>query len=49
MQMENLNMKNDRDDFKMRNIAFSSVIFDEFLKELAGICEEHSVQQFASD
>lgn len=26
-----------------RNIAYSAVIFDEFVKELAAICQEHSL------
>ena len=28
---------------RARNLAFSAVIFDEFVKELAAICQEHSV------
>ena len=31
------------EDVRTRNIAFSAVIFDEFVKELAAICQEHSV------
>ena len=31
------------EDLKTRNIALSAVIYDEFIKELAAICEEHSV------
>ncbi|CAF0733065.1 unnamed protein product [Brachionus calyciflorus] len=34
---------NDWEDMRSRNIAFSAVIFDEFVKELAAICQEHSV------
>lgn len=34
---------NDWDDMRSRNIAYSAVIFDEFVKELAAICQEHSV------
>jgi hypothetical protein len=33
------------DDIKTRNIAYSVVIYDEFLKELASICQEHCIQQ----
>jgi hypothetical protein len=33
------------DDVKTRNIAYSVVIYDEFLKELASICQEHCIQQ----
>lgn len=31
------------DDLNTRNIAFTAVIYDEFIKELAAICQEHSV------
>ena len=31
------------ENLQTRNIAFSAVIFDEFLKELAAICQEHCV------
>lgn len=31
------------EDVRTRNIAFSAVVFDEFVKELAAICQEHSV------
>lgn len=34
---------NDWEDIRTRNIAFSAVIFDEFVKELAAICQEHSI------
>jgi hypothetical protein len=34
---------NEWEDIRTRNIAFSAVIFDEFVKELAAICQEHSV------
>ncbi|CAF4385087.1 unnamed protein product, partial [Adineta steineri] len=37
------------DDPKTRNIAYCAVIFNEFLKELAAITLEHSVQQFDDD
>ncbi|CAF4591156.1 unnamed protein product [Rotaria socialis] len=37
---------NEWDDPKTRNIAYCAVIYNEFLKELAAITLEHSVQQF---
>ena len=37
------------DDPKIRNIVYCAVIFNEFLKELAAITLEHSVQQFDDD
>ncbi|UJR16017.1 hypothetical protein I4U23_002931 [Adineta vaga] len=40
---------NEWDDPKTRNIAYCAVIFNEFLKELAAITLEHSVQQFDDD
>ncbi|CAF1111726.1 unnamed protein product [Rotaria sordida] len=40
---------NEWDDPKARNIAYCAVIFNEFLKELAAITLEHSVQQFDDD
>ncbi|CAF1069854.1 unnamed protein product [Adineta ricciae] len=40
---------NEWDDPKTRNIAYCAVIFKEFLKELAAITLEHSVQQFDDD
>jgi len=33
----------DWEDVRSRNIAFSVVVFDEFIKELSAICQEHSV------
>ncbi len=45
IQMDTFNAKHVWDDLKTRNIAYSAVLFDEFLKELAGICEEHNTQQ----
>ena len=32
-----------RNDLKTRNLAFSVVIYDEFIKELAAICQEHMI------
>ncbi|RNA15972.1 hypothetical protein BpHYR1_050963 [Brachionus plicatilis] len=32
----------DWEDMRSRNIAYSAVVFDEFIKELASICQEHS-------
>ncbi|CAF0775029.1 unnamed protein product [Rotaria sordida] len=43
------NSINEWDDLKTRNIAYCGVIFNEFLKELAAITLEHSVQQFDDD
>ncbi|CAF0844658.1 unnamed protein product [Rotaria sp. Silwood1] len=43
------NSINEWDDPKTRNIAYCAVIFNEFLKELAAITLEHSVQQFDDD
>ncbi|CAF2691543.1 unnamed protein product [Rotaria sp. Silwood2] len=40
---------NEWDDPKTRNIAYCAVIYNEFLKELAAIALEHSVQQFDDD
>ncbi|CAM4953009.1 unnamed protein product [Rotaria socialis] len=40
---------NEWDDPKTRNIAYCAVIYNEFLKELAAITLEHSVQQFDDD
>ncbi|CAF1318272.1 unnamed protein product [Adineta ricciae] len=40
---------NEWDDPKTRNVAYCAVIFNEFLKELAAITLEHSVQQFDDD
>ncbi|CAF0915175.1 unnamed protein product [Rotaria sp. Silwood1] len=40
---------NEWDDPKTRNIAYCAVVFNEFLKELAAITLEHSVQQFDDD
>ena len=40
---------NEWDDPKTRNIAYCAVLFNEFLKELAAITLEHSVQQFDDD
>lgn len=40
---------NEWNDPKIRNIAYCAVIFNEFLKELAAITLEHSVQQFDDD
>jgi len=37
------------DDPKTRNLAYCAVIFNEFLKELAALTLEHSVQQFDDD
>jgi hypothetical protein len=34
------------EDLKTQQLAYGTVIYDEFLKELASICEEHCVQQF---
>jgi hypothetical protein len=39
------NLMTEWDDIKTRNIAYSVVIYDEFLKELASICQEHCIQQ----
>ena len=36
-------IENEWQDLKTRNIALSAVIYDEFIKELAAICQEHSV------
>lgn len=36
------------EDVRTRNIALNAVIFDEFVKELAAICQEHSVLAFDS-
>jgi hypothetical protein len=33
--------ENEWEDTNTRNIAFSAVIYDEFIKELAAICQEH--------
>jgi hypothetical protein len=43
------NSINEWDDPKTRNIAYCAVIYNEFLKELAAITLEHSVQQFDDD
>lgn len=43
------NQINEWDDPKTRNIAYCAVVFSEFLKELAAITLEHSVQQFDDD
>jgi len=40
---------NEWDDPKTRHIAYCAVVFNEFLKELAAITLEHSVQQFDDD
>ncbi|CAF0774051.1 unnamed protein product [Didymodactylos carnosus] len=40
------NILNEWDDPKTRNVAYCAVIFNEFLKELAAITQEHAVQQF---
>lgn len=37
------------DDPKSRHVAYCAVIFNEFLKELAAITLEHSIQQFDDD
>jgi hypothetical protein len=31
---------------RVRNMAFSAVLYDEFVKELAAICQEHSVLSY---
>ena len=36
-------VESDWDDLGVRNMIFNAVIFDEFLKELAAICQEHSI------
>jgi hypothetical protein len=36
-------IENEWEDFNTRNIAFSAVVYDEFIKELAAICQEHCV------
>jgi hypothetical protein len=48
IQLNDLNYSNlvtEWDDLKTRNIAYGAVIYDEFLKELASICQEHCIQQ----
>lgn len=44
----NMNI-NEWEDPKTRNIAYCAVVFNEFLKELAAITLEHSVQQYDDD
>lgn len=44
-ELNNFNLINDWNDLKTRNIAYGAVIYDEFLKELASICQEHCIQQ----
>ena len=46
---EQTQVNNEWDDPKTRNIAFCAIVFNEFLKELAAITLEHSVQQFDDD
>ncbi|CAF4498014.1 unnamed protein product [Rotaria socialis] len=40
---------NEWDDPKTRNVAYCAVVFNQFLKELAAVTLEHSVQQFDDD
>jgi hypothetical protein len=35
--------ESDWEDMRTRNIAFNIVIYDEFIKELAAVCQEHSI------
>ena len=47
IQLKDLNYKNLISEWeiaKNRNIAYGVVIYDEFIKELASICQEHSIQ-----
>lgn len=36
-------LDNEWENTETRNIAYSAVVFDEFIKELAAICQEHSL------
>jgi len=36
-------VENEWESCESRNIAYSAVIFDEFVKELAAICQEHGL------
>lgn len=35
--------ESDWEDIRTRNIAFNIVIYDEFIKEIAAVCQEHSI------